>query len=322
MMGRKRKHRLDLPERVYFNHGAYFFAAKSGEWIRLGKEWNLEAKARYAKFSSVQVEGKMSAIMARYMEEIAPTKAPRTFKNNEREIEPLKTAFGHMEPQEITPTFIYQYMDARPPIAGNREVALLSSVFKFAIRKGLASENPCRYVSRNPEKPRDRHVEDHEFATVYGVASASTQCTMDLARQVGLRLSDILKLNEREHIKEDGILIRTSKTGKKLLFLWTTELRQTVERCRSLQDTQNVRSIYLISNRDGQKYTLSGFESNWQKTMAKAVKAGLAERFRFNDIRSMAADKSETPSELLGHDDPKVTNRIYRRAPRKVTPNK
>ena len=321
MMGRKRKHRLDLPERVYFNHGAYFFAAKSGEWIRLGKEWNLEAKARYAKFSSVQVDGKMSAIMTRYMEEIAPTKAPRTLKNNEREIVPLKTAFGHMEPQEITPTYIYQYMDQRPKVAANREVALLSSVFKFSIRKGLASENPCKQVSRNPEKPRGRHVEDEEYRKVYEMATPVIQCAMELARQTGLRLGDLLKLNERENVRDDGIYVVTGKTGRKLLFLWTDELRAVVDRGKTLRGSVRGMQLYLLPNREGQRYTVFGFSTLWQRLMGKAVKAGV-ERFQFRDIRAFAAHKSDHASELLGHNDPETTNRVYRRGPRKVTPNK
>lgn len=321
MMGRKRKHRLDLPERVYFNHGAYFFAAKSGEWIRLGKEWNLEAKARYAKFSSVQVDGKMSAIMARYMEEIAPTKAPRTLKNNIREIEPLKKVFGHMDPHEVTPTGIYQYMDARPAIAANREVALLSSVFKFAIRKGFASENPCKQVSRNTERPRTRHVEDEEYQKVYEMASPVIQCAMELARQTGLRLGDLLKLNERENVLDDGLYVVTGKTGRKLLFVWTDELRATVERSRSLRGSVRHMQMYLLSNRNGQRYTAFGFATLWQRLMRKAVDAGV-ERFQFRDLRASAANQSATPSELLGHNNPNTTNRIYRRGPRKVTPNK
>lgn len=318
MMGRKRKHRKDLPPRVYFQHGAYYFVTKD-EWIWLSRDEGT-ARRRHADIVMTPIAGRMSAIMDRYMKEEAPKKSPRTLDNNKREIEPLKKVFGHMEPHEIDATGIYQYMDARKPVAGNREVALLSSVFKFAIRKGLASENPCKFVSRNTETPRSRHIEDWEYETVYKIAPPVIQCAMDLARQIALRLGDLLKLNERD-IRDDGLLVVTGKTGKKLLFEWTDELRETVERCRGLRKDQKIRSMYLLSNREGQKYTVSGFETNWQKTMRKALKAGLVERFRFNDIRAMAADKSSNPTELLGHNDPKVTNRIYRRAPRRVRPN-
>ena len=316
MMGRKRKYRKDLPERVYFKNGAYYFVKKSGEWIWLSRDISIALK-RYVDFISSPIPGRLSEIMDRYMKEIAPTKAPRTLNNNTREIEPLKTAFGHMEPHEVTPTGIYQYMDVRPRVAANREVALLSSVFKFSIRKGLASENPCKFVSRNPEKPRDRHIENHEYQAVYNIAPPVIQCAMEIARQTGLRLGDILKLNERENVRNDGLYVVTGKTGRKLLFEWTDELKEIIERCKKLRGTVKGIQGPLISNREGQRYTLFGFSTLWQRVVRKSPS-----RFQFRDIRAMAAGQSEKPNELLGHDDPKITNRHYRRAPRRVKPNK
>lgn len=315
-MGRKRKSRTDLPERVYFSHGAYYFATKTG-WIWLGRSWPTAVK-QYAKIISEPTPGRVSAIMDRYMSEWAPeNKRPRTIENNKREIVPLKTAFGHMEPDEITSTDVYAYLDERPKIAGNREVALLSSVFKFAIRKGAAKSNPCKFVSRNKERPRDRHVTPEEYSAVYRASPEVIQCAMEIARQTGLRLGDILSLNERENVREGGIYVVTGKTGKKLLFEWTDELKALVERCKALRG--KVRSMYLISTRDGQKYTTRGFAGNWRKVMRKSVNPEL--RFQFRDIRSVAADQSKHPTELLGHNDPRTTNRVYRRGPRKVTPN-
>ena len=55
--------------------------------------------------------------------------------------------------------------------------------------------------------------------------------------------------------------------------------------------------------------------------MGKALdKNVLKERFTFNDLRAKAASDADNPTELLGHDDPRTTNRVYRRGPRKVTP--
>lgn len=318
MMGRKRKHRKDLPQRVYFNHGAYYFVAKSGEWIWLGKD-HAAALRRHAEFAAAPVLGRMRDLMDRYMSEISPMKAPRTLKNNGREIEPLKKVFGHMEPDEITPRNLYGYLDERPKVAGNRELALLSSVFKHAIRWGLANDNPCRLVARNPERPRRRYVEEAEYQAVYDLAPAAIQCAMEIARQTGLRLGDILKLNDRDNVRDEGLYVETGKTGKKLIFEWTPELRAVVDRAQALRG--KVRSLYIISNQAAQRYTVFGFSTLWQRTMAKAVKAGTA-RFQFRDLRAVAADRAEKPSELLGHDDPRVTNRIYRRGPRRVKPAK
>lgn len=319
-MGRKRKTRRELPERVYYRHGAFYFAARDGTWIWLGRDVAV-ALRQYANILPGISSGKMAAIMDRYLREVAPTKAPRTRDNNEREIVPLRKVFGAMEPDDVTPQEIYAYMDRRPPIAANREVALLSSVFKHAIRWGLATDNPCRLVSRNKETPRDRAVETWESDAVYNLAPPMIQCAMDLAIITALRLGDILKLNERENVRKEGLYCATGKTGKKLLFDWDDQLKATIERARSLRAP--VRSMYFISTMQGQKYTVSGFESLWQKAMRKAIETGaIKERFTFNDLRAVAADLADKPSELLGHDDPRTTNRIYRRAPRRVKPNR
>lgn len=337
MMGRRRKHRLDLPARVYFRHGAYYFVGRSGEWIRLGTDVK-KALRRYTDLIAAPGLGRMGEIMDRYLREVVPKKAPRTRANNEREIEPLRAVFGHMEPDEITPQDIYAYMDHRrrrvkrrkpdgtieeievpAPIAANREVALLSSIFSHAIRWGLASDNPCRLVVRNTETPRRRYVEEHEYRAVYAIAPPIIQCAMDIARLTGLRLGDILRLNERDNIREDGLYVETGKTGKRLLFEWTEELRAVIDRARALRG--KVRGLTIIATQTGQTYTLTGFEAIWQRVMKRAVSSGaIAERFRFHDLRALAADRAEQPSELLGHDDPRVTNRIYRRGPRRVKP--
>lgn len=338
MMGRRRKNRPDLPPRVYAKHGAYYFVAKDGEWIWLGRDLHA-ALQRYADFAAAPALGRMADIMERYLREVVPKKAARTRENNKREMVPLKAVFGHMEPGEITPQGIYAYLDSRKrqvkrkqpdgtvkvielpaPIAANRELALLSSVFKYAIRWGLAAENPCRLVSRNPEAPRRRYVQPHEYRAIYAIAPPVIQCAMDLARQTGLRLGDLLRLNERENVREEGLYVETGKTGKRLLFEWTPKLQEAVDRARALRGT-TLRPITIIANRSGQRYTLTGFTTMWQKLMTKALREGvITERFRFHDLRAVAADNAEQPSELLGHDDPRVTNRIYRRGPRRVKP--
>lgn len=37
-MARPRKHNNDLPKRVYFRHGAYYYVPPSGRWLRLGTD--------------------------------------------------------------------------------------------------------------------------------------------------------------------------------------------------------------------------------------------------------------------------------------------
>lgn len=322
MMGRRRKHRKDLPQRVYFNHGTYFFVDRKGKWNNLGRNYT-KAMTLYAEKNGSPVSGDtMDAVIDRYLKEVSPKKSARTYQNHLQESKRLRAVFGKTNPEHITPQDIYKYMDAREaPIAANREVSLLSGVFKSAIRWGYISDNPCRLVSRNTERPREREVLAHEFKAVWCIAPEVIQCSMDIVELIGLRLTDLLRLNDREHVTSEGVYIKTGKTGKKMLYKWTLELKELHERCKRLRG--NVVSMYWICNREGQPYTVSGFESIWQRVMNKAVEQGvISERFMFRDLRSRAGDKSDNATEFLGHDDPRTANRIYRRRPRQVTPNK
>lgn len=45
-MGRPRLHHLDLPDRVYFRNGAYYYVDEAGRWTRLGKDCAAALAAR------------------------------------------------------------------------------------------------------------------------------------------------------------------------------------------------------------------------------------------------------------------------------------
>lgn len=319
-MGRRRQHRKDLPARVYHRHGAYYFVRQDGTWLRLDRDY-VRAMTRYASINDVDTFNSMSAVMDSFIAGEIPKKAPRTQNEYLRQLKPLRKVFGHMRPDEIEPKDIYGYMDARgAPVAANREKSLLSAIFSFAIRKGLCSDNPCRLVKRNTERPRDRYVHDWEFNAVREIAPAAVQCAMDIAKRAALRLSDILKL-QLQDIKPDGLHVRTGKTGKRLIFELTPGMMDAIERAKQLGSEKKVRSMALIVNRSGSSYTLSGFESVWQKVMATALKKELIkERFTFHDLRAKAGSESDHAQELLGHDDPRTTRRVYRRLPARVKP--
>ena len=330
MMGRKRKGRRDLPERVYFNHGSHYFVDRQGKWHNLGRDY-IKAMTKYAELNNPERSAEsMGKLIDLYLVEESVKKAPRTHENNLLNAKRLRAFFGKMCPDDVTTRHCYQYIDERgAPIAANRDIALLSSVFKFGIRKGKASDNPCRLVSRNTERPRDREVTDAEFMAVRGTAGASIQCAMDIAEMLGMRLGDILILNDRDHVTPGGLFVITGKRKKKMLYRWTPHLRALQERCKALPrpaakvvNINDVPTIHWIVNNEGQPYTDDGFKSTWRRVMLRAVREKLIQsRFTFHDLRSRAADLSKNATELLGHDDPRTANRVYRRATRKVTPN-
>ncbi|WP_139557975.1 tyrosine-type recombinase/integrase [Methylotetracoccus oryzae] len=317
-MGRRRKHDKGLPQRVYRSHGAYYFVDEDQKWIRLGKT-EAEMYAELAKLRLERPAVTMADIFARYAGEVLPQKAVRTRKDNERELAILGKAFGHMTPSKITPQQIYQYMDARAaPVRANREKALLSHVFRYAVRWGLVADNPCRLVSRNAEKPRTRYVEDHEYESVHALAPEPIRAAMQIAVLTGMRQADILALTLQQ-CRDDGIHVQQSKTGKRQIFEWTEGLKAAYNLARATP--RRIESMYLIVTREGLKFSSSGFQTAWQRLMAKCLTSGaLAERFNFHDLRAKAGSEHTDAMRLLGHQSPTTTRRVYERKPDKVKP--
>ena len=77
-MGRPRKARRDLPERVYFEDGVYRYRPKGQPAALLGKDLS-EALIAYGRLQAVKVVlATLGDCMDRYLAEVVPTKAPRT----------------------------------------------------------------------------------------------------------------------------------------------------------------------------------------------------------------------------------------------------
>jgi len=111
-----------------------------------------------------------------------PINPPRPNGGNLKELALLRHAFGHMRPKQIETTDTYAYMDARKaPVRANREVSLLSAVFKKAIRWGAVKSNLCKDIERNEETPREQYIEDEEFWDVHAIAPPVIQLAMLLS---------------------------------------------------------------------------------------------------------------------------------------------
>lgn len=314
----KRKNNLHLPPRVYHKHNAFYYLNKSNQWVRLGK--NLpEAMRKYGEMmQGILTDSRMSSIIDRYIKEVASQKAETTYKGNIHAASLLRAAFGHLKPEEIRPVMIYKYMDIRRQtsvVGANKEKALLSHVFSYAIRWGLCEANPCINVKPLAEPKRRYEIPEADFWGFYQYAPPLIKIAMRIALITGLRLSDILNL-QHGNLSDDGLTVETSKTGKKICFKWSNSLKQAVEEAKLLRG--KVRSRYLLSTRYGQKYTADGFKSLWQRYMKNAVAQNIiSQRFQFKDIRKKAATEIErmygleAAQKTLGHTTKKTTDSIY-----------
>jgi integrase len=316
-MGRKRTKDKDLPARVYKRHGAFYFVARDGKWIRLGdtKATALRAYAELLEPSSTT----FAAVAERYRLTILVRKSPKTQYEQEHQLSRLLTVFGHMGIGDIRRGHVAQYRDERgAPVAANREIALLSHIFARAMEWEIVDSNPCTGVERFTEKPRRRYVTDAEFLAVYEGAGPLIQIMMGLALLTGQRESDLLRIRASD-LTDTGIAFQQRKTGKRLTVAWSDPLRFVARQALELPRS-GVQSLYLICQPDGQPYTASGFQTAWQRHMTARMEGGkLAERFTFHDLRAKAGSDG-SDGRLLGHADPRMLERVYKRKSEVVRP--
>ena len=320
MAPRARSKDKHLPQRVYLKHGAYYFVTFENKWIRLGKT-EAELYAGLAALKSEPVISGMAAIFDRYSRDIIPTKAERTQRDNLKEIANLRRAFGHMEASDIKAVHLYQYRDARgkqSKTRANRELALMSHILGRAIEWGIIENNPCRDVKKFSEKPRDRYVEDWEYAAVLRIAPPLVRAAMEITAVTGMRQADILALKWSD-LRDDGIPITQQKTRKKQIFEWSPRLRAAIEELKAID--RKIGSFWLFAMSTGSRLSSSGFQTAWQRLMATAIETGaITERFTFHDLRAKAGSDAEDGTKLLGHQSATTTRRIYILKPTKVTP--
>ena len=335
-MGRARTRDKHLPARVVRQHGAFYFlepcrddqGRPRSRWRRLGTT-EAEMWAAYAKLTLEPAPlATLGAVMDRYAREVVPTRSPLTGRDDLRGLKYLRAVFGDVAPAAVKPAHCYQYLaERKAKVRANRELAVLSSVFKFAIRLGLVDRNPTLGVERLRETPRERLPEQWEIAEFLSDAPLLLRAYVPLKLLTGLRQGDMLRLR-KDAITDAGIVVREGKTGKRRIIEWSDELRTAMRTVQALQCP--VSSFYVLSTRvrreglaPGQPYTGDGFRSIWQRQMRKVMKAGrLQESFTEHDLRATTATEAgERAQELLDHDSEKTTN-IYRRSkePKRIKP--
>jgi integrase len=214
--------------------------------------------------------------------------------------------FGGMAISSVTSAHVAMYLEKRKrdghPHMGNRERAVLSAAYEFAMRQGWANGNPCRGVRRNTERPRRRYVSDGEFLEAFEAAPEPLQDVLAVALLTGLRQGDIRALS-RDSVTEDGLRVTESKTGKRKVIQWTDALKFFVRRSLARSEALAARpadprkhrrqrsvSSFVLTNRFGEPWTMAGLQTAFKR---------LCTNWHFHDLRAKAASDAE--HNILGH---------------------
>lgn len=319
-----------LPNRWRYKHGAYYYRvpkSDSGMWdhkteFRLGKTLNEAYKVWSARLQASTDISTLGQLLDRYLSEVVPLKAYKSQESNRISIGRIRSSFGHMGVVDFLPKDAYAYRhhvtQKHGPTSANRDLEVLSHLFSKAVEWGVIDSNPIKgQVRKNTIPRRERYIEDWELVEALSVAAPFLKAYIKLKLLTGLRRGDLLRLSTKD-VKPDGIHVTTSKTKKKVVILWTSELSSKYQEV--LHSRQYHNTELLFPTREGNCYVnehgqANGFDSMWQRFMKKVLSSTkVEEKFQEKDLRKKtASDMSlQSGSRLLGHTSELTTQTHYR----------
>jgi len=310
-----------LPEFVQYKHGSYWYvrwnpSTKKVVWTVLGKTYPEMLKALSGHLSNQPIL--MREVLARYLNEVIPTKKRSTQKNQTYQLNKLVEHFGNDYPAKITTQQIYKFHDMRSttsPSSANKEMSLLSNVFKHALKWGVVSINPAINMIRNKEKPRKRYVTHPEFDLLLHRTTGFLHDAIELAYISGQRIGDVLKMQWSD-IAAKRLHVIQEKGGEELFLKLTPGLSAIIRRCKS----KPVVGRTIICDRNGQQIRYGRLRKRLVKVVDKLVESGeLASQINLHDIRRKAGSDLPLESGLLGN-TLQTRERVYHVAPKVVTP--
>ena len=282
-----------LPPKVHAKGPSLYYVDK-GKWHRLcriddpehvlhGELW------KYLRRSTDTI----ASVIDEYRKFRLPKLALSTQAEYERILENILKPFcGHMHPDDLTRQDVAGYLELRERqgkgVSGNRERAVLSSVYDYGLRIGACTGNPCHGIRRNPEKPRTFYVDDESLRLALRLANPGLRHLLWAAYLTGFRQRD-LRLLTRDNITPDGIRVEQSKDGKHELRLWTDSLRKVVRRALARSEVE-----YVFTNESGQQWSREALKTGMRRLKNKA-----GFEWRFHDLRAKADSDHETGLGLM-----------------------
>lgn len=213
-MGRKRTTKtLDGLKRVYWMRGQWQY--KSTDEDRLGgcRAWeplgisDADARLKYVELkNSMGTMGGMNLIFDKFLVEVVAQKnSPQYRRNSQKQIERLRTVFGHMDPRLIMPKHIQLYVDKRSEATSKQarsEYSLLNQIFNRCKVWIDLVVNPCEGVQLpKPYNSSDRLPLPWEIAEVRKYAKPQWKLCIDFKFATGLDQGVIRNLTVRDILK-------------------------------------------------------------------------------------------------------------------------
>ncbi len=226
---------------------------------------------------------------------------------------------GSMRVPEVRPRDIEKVVRTLSdhPTTSNRVLAVVSSMFTFAIRQHMVRDNPARGIERNPETKRTRHLSSEELERLGDVLHTAkmrgdNQSGIDA---IGVLLLTGMRRGEVESLQwgfvdwtAGRIYLPDSKSGKKTVPLGQPAI-DLLMAIRARQEGDAAFNEFVFP---GKKGHLIGLPKMWRKWRSEAGLEGV----RIHDLRHSFASfgaSNGTPlfviGGVLGHKSTSTTER-------------
>jgi integrase len=225
-----------------------------------------------------------------------------------KSLKALRPVFETASWDGVTMKTLKDYLRKRTAkVQGNREMALLSLIWRWAQTEDLTNLNwPAAGLNKsrwkNKEAAREVEVSDEDFAALYEAADPLLRDYLQLATSTGLRVTDLVALRLSD-VRDNALVVKARKTGKMLeIDLTGSVALDVIERRKAVK----VPHVFLLAH--GNKPV------TWRMVrdrFNKARKAAGLERLVLRDMRKRSAQLSEDPQALLQHSNASVTKRHY-----------
>lgn len=286
----------------------------------------------------------MKELFLAYRQEVLPTKSAEHARRMDTKLEIMMCFFGDSPIHLVRRAHIMDYKKYREkdsPIAFNRDLSLLSTVFNHSEQLGgpQVTVNPCKYVPRNKEQPRKKEISDECFLALHGFIEQHDSLLaayLYLKLITGRRGEEMIRLR-KDSAMERGIMFEIVKKRKDegpeyRIVRWTKPLREAWQRlCKALEDEpenclrQSTRKKELVydENRLFGNLTRDAMTKRFERLRNKAIAAGvITDGFRLHDLRSYSTKTltSSQAQKLLAHSSASITERHYKQGIEEIDP--
>jgi len=256
----------------------------------------------------------------KYMELGTGTQADYRFA-----IDNLMIYFGDAPLDDVKSSHLVSYLEMRArgtellkpsKHRGQREIAVLGRIFKYARSKDWTKNDPKESVEleRLPGR-KNVYVSDDMFDAVYRAGGIVLREACDVAYLLGQRPIDVLGLGE----PKDGIIeLRQTKTDAPIRVAISGDLAAVVEQIAERKKSLKIRIIDgpLLVDERGRPLTKSKLRSRFEQARQKAGVSG--RDYQFRDLRAKPATDLrdavgiEASQALLGHTSIVMTEHYIR----------